>query len=97
MQLHHAGRETVHDNIDGNQPVAPSPVPCPVDKEMPKELSTKEVYELIEKFGDGARRAREAGFDAVEVHGAHGYLVAQFMSAYSNKRMDEFGGDLEPG
>lgn len=93
IQLHHAGRQTTHDKIEG-QPVAPSPIPCPVEREMPRELTTEEVYDLIEKFGDAARRAREAGFDAVEVHGAHGYLIAQFMSPYSNKRIDEFGGDF---
>ncbi|HIH77958.1 MAG TPA: FAD-dependent oxidoreductase [Halobacteria archaeon] len=93
VQLHHAGRQTTHDVI-GAQPVAPSPIPCPVDKEIPRELTTDEVYDLIEKFGNAARRARDAGFDAVEVHGAHGYLIAQFMSPYSNKRMDEFGGDF---
>lgn len=93
VQLHHAGRQTMSAVI-GAQPVAPSPIPCPVDKEMPRELTTEEVYDLIEKFGDAAKRAKEIGFDAVEVHGAHGYLVAQFMSAYSNKRSDEFGGDF---
>jgi len=93
VQLHHAGRQTTR-GVIGAQPVAPSPIPCPVDREIPKELTTEETYELIEKFGDAARRARNAGFDAVEVHGAHGYLIAQFMSAYSNKRMDEFGGDF---
>jgi len=94
VQLHHAGRQTTSPII-GQQPVAPSAIPCPVSKEMPRELSTCEVYELIEKFGDAALRARLAGADAVEVHGAHGYLVAQFMSAYSNKRVDEFGGTFE--
>jgi 2,4-dienoyl-CoA reductase-like NADH-dependent reductase (Old Yellow Enzyme family)/thioredoxin reductase len=93
IQLHHAGRQTIS-GVTGSQPVAPSPIPCPVDKEIPRELTTQEVYELIEKYGDGARRARDAGIDAVEVHGAHGYLIAGFMSAYSNKRVDEFGGSL---
>lgn len=93
VQLHHAGRQTLS-AITGGQPVAPSPVPCPVEKEMPRELTTAEIYELIEKFGEGARRAWEAGFDAVEIHGAHGYLVAQFMSPSSNKRIDEFGGSF---
>ncbi|NLG88358.1 MAG: FAD-dependent oxidoreductase [Clostridiaceae bacterium] len=93
VQLHHAGRQTTP-QIIGQQPVAPSPVPCLISKEMPRELSVSEVYELIEKFGDAAVRAREAGFDAVEVHGAHGYLVAQFMSQHSNKRVDEFGGSF---
>ncbi|MDD2499038.1 MAG: FAD-dependent oxidoreductase, partial [Desulfitobacteriaceae bacterium] len=91
VQLHHAGRQTSR-SIMGSQPVAPSAVACPVSKDMPRELTTDEVYDLIEKFGDAAARAREAGFDAIELHGAHGYLIAQFMSAHSNKRVDEFGG-----
>ncbi|MGB2798643.1 MAG: FAD-dependent oxidoreductase [Dehalococcoidia bacterium] len=94
IQLHHAGRQT-NSEIMGAQPVAPSPIPCPVNREVPRELYTEEVYDLIGKFGDAAVRARDAGFDAVEVHGAHGYLVAQFMSAYSNKRVDQFGGSFE--
>jgi 2,4-dienoyl-CoA reductase-like NADH-dependent reductase (Old Yellow Enzyme family) len=67
----------------------------PLDREIPRELSSEEVYALIEKFGDAAVRARDAGFDAIEIHGAHGYLLAQFMSEYSNKRIDEFGGSLQ--
>ncbi|NLL46768.1 MAG: FAD-dependent oxidoreductase [Clostridiales bacterium] len=93
VQLHHAGRQT-SSQIMGEQPVAPSPVPCLVSKEMPRELSTGEVYEMIEKFGDAALRARKAGLDAIEVHGAHGYLIGQFMSPHSNKRVDEFGGSF---
>ncbi|MGI6406101.1 MAG: FAD-dependent oxidoreductase [Syntrophaceticus sp.] len=94
VQIHHAGRQTSSDTLGGEQPVAPSPVPCFVSREIPRELTTKEVYELIEKFGDAAARAREAGFDAIEIHGAHGYLVAQFMSQHTNKRVDEFGGSF---
>ncbi len=93
LQLHHAGRQTSHAAIAA-QPVAPSAVPCPVCNVMPKELSLGEIWDLIEKFGDAAVRAREAGFDAVELHAAHGYLAAQFMSAYANKRSDIFGGNL---
>lgn len=93
IQIHHAGRET-NSTVTGIRPVAPSAVPCPVNKEIPRELSPEEIYQLVEKFGDAAIRAKKAGFDGVEVHGAHGYLVAQFASAYSNKRIDEFGGDL---
>lgn len=93
LQIHHAGRQTTSGAI-GAQPVAPSAVPCPVCKEIPRALSTEEIWKLVERFGDAAVRAREAGFDAVELHGAHGYLVAQFMSAYSNKRTDNFGGGL---
>lgn len=93
VQLHHAGRQTSSE-ISGSQPVAPSAIKCPVCGETPRELSVDEIYALIEKFGHAARRAREAGFDAVEVHGAHGYLVAQFMSKHTNKRVDEFGGSF---
>jgi len=93
-QLHHAGRQTVPPVIGGAQPVAPSAVPCPLMDSMPRALSSAEVWGLVGKFGDAAARASEAGFDGVEVHGAHGYLVAQFMSPHANKRLDEFGGDF---
>ncbi|MCI2061538.1 MAG: NAD(P)/FAD-dependent oxidoreductase [Eubacteriaceae bacterium] len=94
LQLHHAGRQTSEETT-GSWPVAPSAVSCPMLNIIPKELTNQECWDLIEDFGDGARRAMIAGFDAVEVHGAHGYLIGQFMSAHSNKRMDEFGGDLQ--
>lgn len=94
LQLHHAGRQTFPEVIEGKQPEAPSPICCPFCNVTPRELSTEEVYALIERYGDAAVRAKKAGFDAVEVHGAHGYLIAQFMSAHSNKRIDEFGGDF---
>ena len=82
-QIYHAGRETsVH--ITGVQPVAPSPIPDPVVKEMPRELTVPEIKELIDQFGDAALRAKKAGFDAVEIHGAHGYLVNQFMSVITS-------------
>ena len=57
-------------------------------------MTTADIEEIIESFAQAARRAKEAGFDAVEFHGAHGYLIAQFMSAYSNRRTDKYGGDL---
>ena len=96
IQLSHTGRQTTQQiiGIPGALPVSASPIPCPLEREIPRALSSEEVYELIEKFGDAALRARDSGFDAVEIHGAHGYLLAQFMSAYSNKRIDEFGGSL---
>lgn len=93
LQLHHAGRQTAEE-ITGAWPVGPSAVSCPLMKLVPKELTNAECWDLIRKFGDGAVRAMAAGFDGVEVHGAHGYLIGQFMSAHSNKRYDEFGGDL---
>ena len=93
LQIHHAGRQTMS-AVTGSKPLAPSAVACPTMPELPKELTTKEIYDLIEKYGDAARRAKEAGFDGVELHGAHGYLIGQFLSPNSNKRIDEFGGDL---
>jgi 2,4-dienoyl-CoA reductase-like NADH-dependent reductase (Old Yellow Enzyme family)/thioredoxin reductase len=93
IQLHHAGRQTSAAVI-GQPPVAPSAIPCPMVQEVPHELTTDEVEDLINKYRDGAVRAKKAGFDGVELHGAHGYLIAQFMSPYSNKRFDEFGGDF---
>lgn len=93
-QIFHAGRQTLPIFIEGQNPVAPSAVACPA-RNMPLEaLSTQEVYELIEAFGDAAVRAKAAGYDGVEVHGAHGYLIGEFLSPYTNKRSDEFGGPL---
>ena len=92
-QIYHAGRET-SSAITGEQPVGPSAVREPSMPETPRELTIAEIHELVEQFGDCARRAKEAGFDAVEVHGAHGYLVGAFASPFSNKRSDEYGGTI---
>ncbi|MFN1548269.1 oxidoreductase [Vibrio natriegens] len=92
-QIYHAGRETCAE-ITGVQPVAPSAIPDPVVNAMPRELSVEEIQLLVEQFGDTALRAKKAGFDAVEIHGAHGYLVNQFMSPFSNKRIDQYGGTI---
>jgi len=89
IQLHHAGPET-RSSITGVQPVAPSPIPKP-EREMPRELTTEEVSELVLRFARAAQRAQSAGFDGVEIHGAHGYLVAQFLSSFFNKRSDVYG------
>lgn len=93
-QIYHAGRQT-NSFITGHTPYAPSAIPCPVNQEMPEAMSIERVEEVIEKFGDTALRAKKCGFDGVEIHGAHGYLIAQFMSQYTNKRVDKYGGDLE--
>lgn len=95
IQLHHAGRQTLPPSIGGKDPVAPSSVPCPFCDVLPHELTLEEIYDLIEKFGDAAVRAQKAGYDGVEIHGAHGYLIAQFVSPHANKRIDEFGGDFQ--
>lgn len=75
--------------------VGPSAIPRLLTGEISRALTLKEIKELVEKFGQAARRAKEAGFDGVEIHGAHGYLINQFFSLYSNRRTDEYGGNLE--
>jgi 2,4-dienoyl-CoA reductase-like NADH-dependent reductase (Old Yellow Enzyme family)/thioredoxin reductase len=92
IQINHAGRQT-SSSITGLPIVAPSAIPCPVRKEMPKELSQEEIQRIVEAFGDAARRVKEAGADGVEIHMAHGYLINQFLSPFSNQRTDEYGGD----
>lgn len=91
VQLMHGGRQSYHD-----RKVAPSPIPAPaVVKGIPKELTLAEIAELVASFGDAARRCRDAGFDFVEVHGAHGYLINQFLALNSNQRKDRYGGSFE--
>ena len=92
-QIYHCGRQTAS-SITGCQPLAPSPVPCPTMQELPKELPVDGIEKIVGQFGDTALRAKKAGFDGVEIHGAHGYLISEFMSPYSNKRTDEYGGHL---
>ena len=94
-ELQFAGRET-SSAVTGVQPVAPSPVPCTVltGGETPREITVPEIGGLVAKFAEAARRAVAAGFDVVELHGAHGYLLGQFLSPYSNRRDDDYGGDL---
>jgi len=92
-QIYHCGRQTSH-LIIGCSPFAPTPISCPAMQELPDELTIERVGEMVEKFGDCALRAKKAGFDGVEIHGAHGYLIAEFMSPYSNKRADKYGGHL---
>ena len=93
IQIHHAGRQT-SSKLTGHQPVAPSPVPIP-GGEQPRELTLSEIASLVTRFAEAAERAKKAGFDGVEIHGAHGYLVSQFLSPLSNHRRDAYGGGVE--
>ncbi|MFB4280312.1 FAD-dependent oxidoreductase [Nonomuraea sp. MTCD27] len=94
VELNHGGR-TAQGAVSGFRPVAPSPVRClPAGGELPLELATAQVYELVEAYGEGARRCREAGVDVISIHGAHGYLVHQFLSPAFNLRTDEFADPL---
>jgi len=96
IQLHHSGRENYR-LLKAKKAVAPSAIPSYIYSHMgmPRELSPGETEELIGAFGAGAKRAKAAGFDLVELHGAHGYLLMQFLSAHSNRRTDRYGGDFK--
>lgn len=90
IQIAHAGRKAE----DAEVPVAPSAIPFDENSKTPRELTTEEIYELIEKFRTSVRFAVQAGFDVIEIHGAHGYLIHQFHSPLTNQRTDEFGKEL---
>lgn len=93
IQLHHGGRQTSAKVIH-QQPLAPSPLPCPTIHGEVTPLDTDGIEKLVSQFGDGAERAIEAGFELIEIHGAHGYLINQFLSRFSNIRNDAYGGDI---
>lgn len=95
VQLHHAGRETTAPMIGNQTPVGPSSIPSTVYREAVHEMTTEEVYQMIENYICAASRCLEAGFDGVELHSAHGYMGLQFFSPRTNKRTDEFGGGYE--
>jgi 2,4-dienoyl-CoA reductase-like NADH-dependent reductase (Old Yellow Enzyme family) len=106
MQIAHAGRKAscrvpweggaaIPAADGGWQTVAPSAVPFRNTDPVPKELSVAEIHEVVEKFGAAAHRALAAGFEVIEIHAAHGYLLHEFYSPLSNRRTDEYGGSLE--
>ena len=94
-QIYHAGRQANRNVNYGVQPVSCSPIPCAWNKEIPHELTIPEIREIISDYGKTAANVKKAGFDGVEIHGAHGYLIHQFLSPNSNKRIDEYGGSFE--
>ncbi len=95
LQVVHGGRQSFPVLLGGSDPLAPSAVYDSSTKIMPRAMTDNEIWEVIDAFADAARRARIAGFDAVQIHGAHGYLVSQFLSPYTNRRDDYWGGDEE--
>ncbi|GHC33479.1 NADH:flavin oxidoreductase/NADH oxidase [Streptomyces cinnamoneus] len=105
IQIAHAGRKAATDRPwrggepvgpeEGWQPVGPSPLPFKDGHPVPRELTAEQIKETVAQFGAAARRARQAGFEVVEVHGAHGYLIHEFLSPHSNHRTDEYGGSFE--
>lgn len=96
LQIFHVGRMGSAKSLRGLQPVSASAVPPMRDNaETPRELSGEEVEELVQDFGEATRRAIQAGFDGIEIHGANTYLIQQFFSPHSNRREDYWGGSLD--
>jgi 2,4-dienoyl-CoA reductase-like NADH-dependent reductase (Old Yellow Enzyme family) len=94
------GRTPLKDvpGVDRGEPwelIGPSPIAHAASYETPREMTQADIDELAEEWGQGARRAREAGFDVLEIHGAHGYLIHQFLSQAANRRTDRYGGSIE--
>lgn len=92
IQLGHAGRKS---ETDPKKIIAPSPIAFDKESPTPHEMDEDEIKKVVQAFKQGAERALEAGFDVIEIHGAHGYLINQFLSPLSNKRKDDYGGSLE--
>ena len=93
-QIYHCGKQKGADT-KGQPPVGPSAIKDPQSLNMPREITVDEIHQIVKNFGSTARRAKEAGFDGVEIHAAHGYLISEFLSFFINKRTDEYGGCFE--
>jgi 2,4-dienoyl-CoA reductase (NADPH2) len=94
-QINHGGRNMHSMAMGGKTAVAPSPVPSRLTRETPRELAIDEIQQILERFGQAARRVKKAGYDAVEVLSGTGYLISGFLSPLTNHRGDEYGGSLE--
>ncbi|MBN2655281.1 MAG: NADH:flavin oxidoreductase [Nitrospirae bacterium] len=93
IQLVHGGRQCHPEMLGGEAPLAPSAVHDPSTGITPNEMTNEQIWEIIESFVYAARRAIEAGFDGIQLHGAHGYLISSFISPHTNRRDDYWGGD----
>jgi 2,4-dienoyl-CoA reductase-like NADH-dependent reductase (Old Yellow Enzyme family) len=98
MQINHPGRQVYA--AMGGDVLSPSSVPLDLGKHShlfgkPRAMTHKEIEQLVQRFADTAMKAEQAGFDGIQIHGAHGYLISQFLSPLTNKRNDEFGGSIE--
>jgi 2,4-dienoyl-CoA reductase-like NADH-dependent reductase (Old Yellow Enzyme family) len=93
-QINHCGRQG-NPNLIGEQPISPSGVQDKLTGNTPREMTVQEIEETIKAFSSAARRIKKAGFDGVQIHGAHGYLVNQFLSSHTNRRKDQWGGSME--
>ncbi|MCC0636193.1 MULTISPECIES: FAD-dependent oxidoreductase [unclassified Clostridioides] len=95
IQINHSGASAMPDRINGLTPVSSSNIPSKNGGTIPRELKKAEILDIAKKYGKAAKRAQIAGFDAIEIHAGHSYLISQFLSPIYNKRTDEFGGSLE--
>jgi len=95
MQIAHGGKQIKSSLLGGRKAAAPSAVPNLVYFTIPKPMTEAEILRTIQDFGNAAARVKEAGFDAVQIHGAHGYLISSFLSPFTNRRQDAWGGDFE--
>ena len=95
LQIAHCGPQTLSSATGEPLLLAPSPVPNGFYKEMPREVTEPEIFQIVEGFARAADRAKRAGYDGVQVHAAHGYLLCTFLSRHSNKRKDKWGGSAE--
>jgi 2,4-dienoyl-CoA reductase-like NADH-dependent reductase (Old Yellow Enzyme family) len=95
IQLNHGGRQSTPFLLGGRSPLAPSEVYNPTTEAMPRAMTDAEVWEMVDAFGAAAERAEAAGFDAIEIHAAHGFLISSFLSPHTNLRDDYWGGDEE--
>lgn len=95
IQINHSGASAVPSRIGGLTPVSSSNIPSKKGGAIPRPLTVEEIEEIANKYAEAARRAQIAGFDAVEIHGGHSYLICQFLSPLYNNRTDEFGGSAE--
>jgi NADPH2 dehydrogenase len=93
MQINHAGSAALKE-VTGTTPLAPSALTNPRRGDMPREITQAEIGDIVNAFKEASRRVKEAGFDAVEIHSAHGYLLNQFLSPLTNKRTDDYGGSI---
>lgn len=91
-QIGHAGRNA---DLPGIVRIAPSAIPFTEESPVPREIAVNEIPGIVKAFGEAARRVSEAGFDVLEIHAAHGYLLNQFLSPLANTRIDEYGGDSQ--
>ncbi|MGD2270421.1 MAG: NADH:flavin oxidoreductase [Desulfobacterales bacterium] len=94
MQINHCGRQTTKE-MTGSQPIAPSTVKEKVFLVNPRKMTEGDIERIIESFAQSARRVKESGFDALQLHGAHGFLINEFLCPHTNRRQDKWGGSIE--